>query len=439
MKRWSRRALLQSLGAGVAASPFVPLLNASGQEPVVPQRLVLIYTPHGTIYDAWKPQGSSSDFTLSPILQPLAAHQSKLVILDGLEITHSNVSAPSHTEGFSLLWTASNLGQGSQFNFQGDLFDWVTGPSVDQTIAQQIGGATAFPSVELAVRPGGGNAPNTRMIYSGPAQPVQPEGDPHEAFDRIFAGVTPNTGPDPAVERAKAEKQSVIDAVKSQLTRLEPKVAQADRLKIEAHLEGVRALERRLQMGYSPAACAPPELGGGSDDMAAIWDQQWDVLSGALACDLTRVASLQLRYGDNDGDSYPWLGVNGSHHEMSHAGDGDAGARDQLTKIYTWYAERIAAFLDKLAAIPEGDGTLLDHTLVVWGSEVGKGNNHSFDRIPFVLAGGCGGKLVMGRYLTYDGVPHNRLLVSLCQLLGLDGVTTFGTTDQGSGPLAGLV
>jgi hypothetical protein len=113
-------------------------------------------------------------------------------------------------------------------------------------------------------------------------------------------------------------------------------------------------------------------------------------------------------------------------------------ARSKLTKIYTWYSDRVAYFLGKLNAIPEGNGTLLDHTLVVWASEIGKGNNHSFQKIPVVLAGGLGGSVATGRYLQYANVEHNRLLVMLCRAMGLAQTQTFGTTDKGTGSLAGF-
>src|SRR5262245_47482947 len=133
-----RRQILQALGIG-AMAPFVPLLNAEGAEALFPKRLVLFYTPHGTIYDNWKPSGSATSFTLGPVLKPLAPFQQKINVLDGLQITHSAVRAPSHTEGIGLVWTGSNLSQGSAFNFQGYPFDWVDGPSVDQAIAANVG------------------------------------------------------------------------------------------------------------------------------------------------------------------------------------------------------------------------------------------------------------------------------------------------------------
>jgi hypothetical protein len=431
-----RRQILQALGLGAVMSPFVPLLNAEGLEAVAPRRIVLFYTPHGTIYDNWKPTGTTTSFTLGPILQPLAPFQAKINVLDGLQITHSAVRAPSHTEGVGLTWTGSNLSAGSAFNFQGYPFDWVDGPSVDQVIAQSVGGT--FPSLELGVA-SGSNAPNNRMIYSGPRQPVQPETSPARAFSRLFANFSgAGTTPDPAAERLRAEKKSVLDLVSGQLARVRPTVSTADQQKIDAHTNAIREIETRLVATGSTLSCSKPAAPPNPSDVPGLVTTQLDVLTAALACGLTSVASLQNKVGDNDSSPYPWLGVADGHHPLSHSGDADLVARDKLTKIYTWYADRFAYLLGKLDAIPEGNGTLLDNTLVVWSSEIGKGNNHSFSKLPVVLAGGIGGKVMTGRYLVYNNVEHNRLLVAMCHAMGLDQVQKFGSTDVGMGSLNGF-
>jgi hypothetical protein len=307
--RFSRRPLLQLLGAGAALSPFIPLLNASGQEAGPPKRLVILYTPHGTVYDQWKPQGTVTDFTLSPILAPLKAYQNKLNIIDGMKITHSSVHAPSHTEGFGLIWTGSNLSAGTKFNYQGNNFDWTSGPSVDQFVAQRLQAGTTFNTVELAAKPNGGNEPNNRMIFSAPKQPVQPESDPAKALARLFANVKPSMpgmGPDPATVRRLAEKRSVLDQVISDLGSVRARVAKADQAKLDAHLEGIRALEKRLEQPSTVSAlCGPPKLGA-ADSLPNTWDAHSELIAATLACDLTRVMSLQIRYGDNDGTSYTW-------------------------------------------------------------------------------------------------------------------------------------
>jgi hypothetical protein len=212
-----------SAGLGACAWPFMPLLRASAQAPY-PKRLLLFYTPHGTIYDGWKPSGTRDDFTLGSILAPLERHKSKLNVLDGLRIQHSRVPAPPHTEGMSLVWTGSHLGQGNTFMVQEFPIDWVEGPSVDQVIAQRVGAATAFRSLELGVKPAG-SSPTSRMIYAGARQPVQPESNPARAFDRLFSGALPGAMPDAAAALRLARRRSVLDVVAGQLTGLQGKLA----------------------------------------------------------------------------------------------------------------------------------------------------------------------------------------------------------------------
>ncbi len=429
----SRRALLKSLGLGAAAGSLLPLLRAGAQNAMYPQRLILFWTPHGTVYERWKPSGGN-DLQFGPILAPLQRHRAKVNVLDGLRIQHSRVPAPPHTEGMSLIWTASHLGEGKTFAPQGFPIDWVEGPSVDQVVAQRIGSSTRFRSLELGVH-AGGSSPTSRMIYAGKGKPVQPEGDPARAFDRLFAAQSAQPGADSAQALRLAKRRSVLDLVANQLGSLQTRVTREDALKIDAHLTAVRELEQRAV--DRPAVCEPP-MRASAQAIPDVLDRHIDMLAAALACDQTRVASIQLKFGDNDNEVYSWLGLKRGHHDVSHEGDQNAQARDDLTKIYTWYADRFAYLLDKLDAVAEGDGSLLDNTLVVWGSEIGKGNTHAFERVPFVTAGSAGGRLTTGRYLQWDDEPHNRLLVSICRTLGLADIDQFGTTDTGSGGLSGF-
>jgi hypothetical protein len=135
---------------------------------------------------------------------------------------------------------------------------------------------------------------------------------------------------------------------------------------------------------------------------------------------------------------YPWIGVNQEHHELSHAGDGDAASRDKLIEINAWHSEQVKYLLDKLAAAPDSEGTLLDNSLVLWGNELGAGNSHSYRDIPWLLAGGAGGSLRMGRSLQFKDQPHNNLLLSVCHAMGLSDLTSFGIPTLCTGPLSGL-
>ncbi|HVJ16076.1 MAG TPA: DUF1552 domain-containing protein [Polyangiaceae bacterium] len=438
---FGRRALLSGLAASLGALPLVGGRQARGQEQNR-LRLILWFTPHGTIYDNWKPSGAGSEFELSPILSPLQGHKDKLVILDGLHINPEGVGAP-HTKGSPLLWTASPLLTDMTFertDGEGGFYHgWNSAPSVDQVILQALGSTTPYPSLEFGVR-SGGNHPGTRMIYSAAEAPLAPETDPWDAFDRLI-GDFGKTEEERALQRV--ERRSSLDVVASELEALRGKIGSSERHKLDAHLTAVREIEQRLEA--DPILCAGPMLGDRGDsnvpeNTPVVFDRMSELMASSLACGLTDVASMQYRVGENDGGyTYDWLGITSlEHHLMSHEGDSNEAARAELTKIYTWYSERFAYFLDQLAAIPDGDGTLLDNSLVVWGSELGKGNTHDFEHVPFVLAGGAAGKLVTGRYLTYGAVEHNRLLVDICRLMGHD-VDTFGHTDVGHGGLKGLV
>ncbi len=436
LPRFSRREILRSLGVGAIASPFLPLLNASGQEALFPRRLVLFFTPHGTIWDAWKPRGTERDFTLGPILKPLERHKSKINVLANLTIADAG-PGPSHTRGAPLLWTGSPLIRERIFVRSdagpGAHFGWNAGPSVDQVIARVVGNETPYRSLELGVRCEHSH-PANRTIYAGPRQPIPPEGNPYTLFERLFV-------PGGAYERLRRLRKSTLDVMKGDLDRVRSRVGAGDREKIEQHAAALRTLEARLER--KPVAC-PQARGFGdrieteaAENTPLVLECQTRLLAAALACDVTRVASLQHRVADIDDDRYTWLGLDGQgHHKMSHAGDSDLATRAKLVRIYTWYAERFAALLDALDAVPEGNGTLLDNTLVVWGSELGKGNNHSFERAPFVTAGGSGGAVRTGRFVELpDRTPHNRLLVSICHAMGLKHVESFGTADPGRGPL----
>ena len=177
-----------------------------------------------------------------------------------------------------------------------------------------------------------------------------------------------------------------------------------------------------------------------NDDFAAIGALQIDLMVMALACDITRVASLQWSRALS-ATRFSWLPspITEGHHDLSHRGDDDASAVDKLTRINQWYASQLARLIAKLKAVPEGDGTLFDHTLILWCNELGKGNTHSRVNAPYVLAGSAGGALATGRFLTFEGdVPHNNLLLAILQLMGLPD-TTFGNPDWCTGPLPGLV
>jgi hypothetical protein len=171
-----------------------------------------------------------------------------------------------------------------------------------------------------------------------------------------------------------------------------------------------------------------------NDNAPALGKLQMDLMVMALACDLTRVASLM--WTNSVGQmSFPWIGITDRQHDLSHNGDSDTVSKDKLIKMNTWYSEQFAYLLTRLNDVKEGAGTLLDNTLVLWGNELGKGNSHTRDNIPFVLAGGAGGAVKTGQYLVADKRPHNDLLLAVCHAMGMTGLTTFGDSRFCTGVL----
>jgi len=435
----SRRRFLQGIGAAGALLPFLPPLSrelaaAPGDGP---RRIVLLFTANGTLHENWVPSGTETDFTLGPILSPLEPYKDRMIVLDGLS-TSRDGPGDGHQKGMGILWTGHTLLAGGEFpGGDGGSAGWGGGISVDQHIANTVGVETAYKSLEFGVQTGGANI-WSRMCYSGGNQPIAPEDSPSAMFDRLFADFDLDAT---ELAKLKARRQSVIDVVKGDLDRLVlDHGSAADRLKLEAHLSSIGAIEQRINSEVP--ACEPPTPFGGLDEGAndnfpEVARRQMDLLAMAFGCDLTRVASLQLSRSVSQ-TRFPWAGVPDAHHDLSHLGDGDGSMVSKITAINTWYAEQVKYLMDALAAIPEGDGTVLDNTLIVWGNELSRGNSHGNEPVPFVLLGGAGGALEMGRFLQYDGTRHNRLLVSLCHAMGLTDQQTFGDTDGGSGGLPGL-
>lgn len=468
----SRRRLLQALGLGTLAGPLFPLLNADAQTASRPKRLLLLYTPDGTpalnfssAVD-WRPTGTESAFTLNPMYAALEPFKSKIVIPGNLTLTVGG-AGEQHAFGMAGLWSATTLpGPSAGVSFDGGnghLTGWGAAPTIDQIVAQASGAnmpyaktpmdaaqETRYRSIALGVQCGGPNTLN-RMTYTAANAPISPEVNPKAAFDRYFAGVTASgatTGPapvDPAVTRAHAEQQAVLDLLKGEMPKIRGIVGSADYRKIDAHLEGLLALERlnsstETMTGAAVSCALPPASAGmtSASNNAAFptqVTQMMDIATAALACDLTRVLTLQISYGFSN-VVHSWAGQTKGHHSLCHDGIDE---RTKLQAIDTWYSQQVAYLFGKLDAVNEGNGTLLDNTLVVWGHENGT-TAHNGDNAPFMLAGKAAGALPKtGRYLNFPAkTPHAKLLVSVAQLMGLP-LTSIGNIKMNSGPLDGLV
>ena len=362
------------------------------------------------------------------------------------------------------MWTGALLkdpGNGADFDGgNGHRTGWGSGPSVDQIVAAGSGPnmpyavppdaatqETAYRTLELGAQCGNPNSV-TRTIYKADDQPLHPETNPQAAFDRLFANFTP-PGSDPAAQAAaaaaaaqkKKEQTSILDLVTGDLNRLRTRVSSEEYPKIDAHLTGIRALEQRLDtiVPVVTAGCSVPTRPDAASKYSdnAKFPTEVGAMLGMIphifACDLTRVASVQLSCGFSN-VTHTWLGHDTAHHTMSHE---NTDNRDKLMAIDNWYATELFTMLEAMDAIDEGGSTLLDNTLVVWGRELGT-TSHAMQPWPTVLIGGAGGSLRTGRAIDVNNQPSARLLVSILQMMGMDTATSIGNVDVDSGPLTAL-
>jgi hypothetical protein len=445
-RKLGRRDFMRGVTASAAMLPMLSALDARAQADDYPRRLLLVFSPNGTIYENWRPSGGETDFQLSSILAPLESLRDKIIVLDEIdnECAHHG-PGDGHMTGMGTLWTATELLEGTQFECGGTdpCSGWGGGISIDQLVAEALQARLPtqerprFKSLELAVQAGGADV-WSRMSYAGADQPIAPMEDPYQVFDRLFADLNLDEA---VLQRRLRMRRSVLDYVSGSLGRLAGRLGGEDRDKLEAHLSAVRDIEMQLAAGQDN--CAVPEVPQGlefwnNDQFPQVLRAQSDLLVRALACNLTQVATLQWSRSVG-GQRFGWLPepIPEGHHDLSHNGDSDAEAMDKITRINTWYAEQFAYLLQQLDSVPEGSGTLLDHTLVVWGNELGRGNSHSRRKIPFIIAGGGGGAFPTGRFLSYGGESHTKLLISIAQAMGVE-TDTFGNPAYGTGPLPRL-
>jgi Protein of unknown function (DUF1552) len=422
----SRRRFLAGAGASLVAGSLLRFLTGESRAAgKTAKRLCVFFTPNGTVHKHWRPQGSGANFSFAPgsILEPLGKHKSRLIVCDGIDFK----AVDNHEAGMANMLT----GGGGAASSSG-------GMSVDQLIATKIGQTTKFSSLELGVQTSawGGNV-QTRMSYLGPGVYAPPDDSPKSVYKRMFGDVSG----DPAdVDKLLARKKRILDLVGGELADLQKRVGKAEREKLEAHAAAIEKVELGLTGGSGPTCDAPgapidldPYDNG---NFPAVGKAQMDLMVLALACGMTNVASIQWNHTVGPA-VFSWLGISEGHHSLSHFDDANVAGLGHFVKAERWYAEQFSYLLDALAAAPDPEGgSLLDSTLVVWCKELGDGRMHDCKNVPWVLAGSQ--YFTTGRYLDFGGAAHQKLLVSICQAMGLDN-QTFGDASKGTGPLDGLV
>jgi hypothetical protein len=446
-----RRTLLRGLGGLAIGLPLLDIMRgsrASAGGPEFPKRFIVMYTPNGTIAKNFWPTNvkSESDFQLSPILTPLAGHKDDLLIVGGVDML-SAMGADSgpgdaHQKGTGQCLTATELLPGNFVGGGGLSAGWAGGISVDQEIANHIGQDTPYASLELGVAVQSASV-SGRISYRGPGQPLPPENSPYVAYQRLFGD---SLGAPLEIEQRVARRQSVLDVVADDYQKLRGRLGGEDREKLHNHLLSVDAIRDRLDKAVVEfqGACQPLELGPVLDvdkieNMPVIGGLQMDLLAMALACDMTRVATLMWTHSTSSAVlSFVDPAIKEGHHALAHKGDEDTVKVQHNTLINTWYASQLASLIERLKAIPEGDGTVFDNTVILWTNEQSRGNNHDRHDLPYVIAGSAGGYFNTGRYVEFPSeTAHNHLLVSLLNAMDIDA-SEFGNPIYGTGPLTGL-
>ncbi len=450
--KFSRRHLLAGALAGTAAVPFLNADRARGQQEQFPTRFVVFATPNGTRNQLFWPTAGGGGLSFPELTAPLSSLAEHLVFLDGIRhcpaVVGDNgfaggLNGSEHARGMGGLLTGRPLGMGSFQSFMATS-GWGSGISLDQHLGQVLDLPTRFKTLELGVHVRDTQV-RGRICYRGADQPVPPREDPQDVFNALFSSNGGVTGDE--LSRLQAERKSVFDLTTREITRLEGRLGAEDRSKLQAHLHSIRDIEGRLtEANGTPdlTNCTVPTGDFAVDrqndnNLEVTGKLQMDLAAAALACDQTRIITLQWNYAESE-HLFPFLGLSRNHHAISHDWQGSQGFLE-YGMIHVWYAQQLAYFLSKLASYTEGEGTLLDNTIVFWGSEIGESTQHDLTRMPYVLAGGTHRGLGGGRLIDYKSAPkdNNQLLVSLAKLMGAEDMEQFGDPSGTTGALTDLV
>jgi hypothetical protein len=475
-KNITRRDLVRALGAAAFALPGLELFERSARAQAagkVSKYIVFCYTPDGVNQSAFWPSGTSTDFTLSPILKPFEKHKDKMLIL-GPQMNGSSLVANTgltyfapvaqHQAPVTLTARAGHTCTG-QF-CGGDLGipylpNQLTavnkldaGPSIDQLIAKAVKGDSTIASLNVGMHPRGGDTPSD-INYQEDGTPLKRLETDSEVWDFMFGGMTatPDTGTSSTAPLNKLN--AVADFLHGQFTALRPTLSRADQQALDSHLTSMSAYEARVKKrlqdqanGQGGTRCSMPTRRAVTGDARTGSDTQtlspffMDMIATAFQCNMTKVASVTFGYpggGDAGGLRMPWLGFNDPLHLVSHHG-GNATKLDKYKQMTTWIAGEIAGLMDRLAAIPSatGSGTLLDETTIYWFNRHGDGDSHANFALPNVILGGTGGYFKMGRWLQMPRTNPTQVLISLANAMGVN-VPSFGETGlMATSPMSGL-
>ena len=445
-----RRTILRGLGASLALPlldgmvPAFAAVRNTAANPIL--RFGTVYVPAGVALRNFWPQTEGAGFKMTPILEPLAPFRDQMLVLGGLANREAD---PRGNEGVGDHSRAGTSFLSGAHAKKTDGPDMRAGTTLDQILAKEFGQQTQLPSLELIL---GNNewigscdpgyaCPYSRTIsWRTPTTPLPMENNPRAIFERLFGDVA-STDKAARLARIK-ENRSLLDSLTDEVHHFQLRLGMPDRHKVSQYLDAVRDVERRVQLAEDQsgrellAMDKPAGVPVRYDEHAKI---VMDLQVLAFQSDLTRVFTLMMGYEGSD-RAYPEIGVPDGHHSLTH--NIDPEPYEKVTRINTYHVQMLAYLIDRLRSTPDGDGNLLDHSMLVYGSGISNGNTHSHVDVPVVLLGGAGGQIKGGRYLRYQDLPLSNLHRNILDVFDMPvekwGDST-GHLDGLSERLSGLV
>ena len=404
-KHIPRRAVLQGVGATIAlplVEAMFPAATAWAQTPAgkTPKRFAFVGFPHGAIMDRWSPKETGTDYTMSPILKPLEPFRKHLTIVSGLRNKPAETPEPhAYIEQGWLTcvkpWEFGKAGSES-------------GVSADQIAVRHVGQDTRLPSLELSVGQG-----SARLSWRTPTQSLPQEGNPRAVFQKLFGQG------DTDQERAQilTETGSILDRVQAQAQRLQASLGVKDRSVVSDYLDSVREIERRVQMAekaHNSELTIPDAPVGTPNNITEYFTLMFDLMALAFQADITRVITLSMDH-EASMRTYTNLSIAEGFHPLSHHGN-NPEKMDKLVQIQGYHTEVFAGFIKKIEATKEAGGTVLDHSTILFGSDMSNSDRHNNDPLPSAILGHANGKIKGGQHLKYpQDSRHGELLLTLLQ------------------------
>ena len=432
-KSLPRRTFLRGFGASFALpllDAMIPSMTAVADTPASParlRRLGYVYMPMGSDITRWTPPGKDNLDQLSPTLTPLEPVKSHVAVISNMEL--GNAYPGTHATSNSAFLSAATARRTEST-------DYYLGTTADQIAAKQIGQATLLPSLEMSMDllsivgqcdNGYACVYQNNLSWSSPTTPLPSEAHPRLIFETLFG-----EGGSPTARRAALRKRaSLLDSVTKEITRLQNSLGPADREKLSQYLDSIREVERRIQRAETGAKENPlPDLDRPTGVPAAWADHarlMFDLQVLALQGDITRVITFQLAR-ETSNRTYPEIGVSDPHHPLTHHGN-DPEKIAKVAKINHFHVSLFAEFLQKLKQTPEGNGSLLDHSLYLYGSGMGNPNVHDHTNLPIIVAGGAAGNMRGGRHIQYETpTPLANLHLTLLHKVGVN-IESFADSD----------